>query len=1156
MGFVTAHESHPTLLLESASMTCRILILLLCLPLAGLTAADSAAGRIRVLLIGGQNNHDWRTGSDFHLALFARHPHLVVEESNTPPAKAPKEAWAAWKPEFARHDVVILNYNGEMWPDEVKASFEKYLNDGGNAMPLHAANNSFTGWNGFEQAVGLLWRHKEFGASVFFDAAGRIQREEKGQGQGASHGKQYDWKMTVRDAANPITAGMPVNWIHRWDELYHGQRGPAEKLNILLSAHSEKDKGGTGRDEPIVWWVPVGKGRMLTNVMGHVGETACLSCVGYQTVLLRSIEWLARGACTTPIPADFPVEKAVQSYPGGAEKVLPAQKSVEESQKRFKLPPGYRIELAAKEPQIVNPVCFAWDGDGALYVCEMRTYMMDADGTGQNEPKSRVSKLVDKDGDGTYETVTVFIDHLVLPRMVLPLGDRVVIAETYTGRFVSYKDNDNDGVADENVEVFAGPPAKNNLEHQDSALTWGVDNRVYTAQLGSRRFKLGADLKWTSEPSYGRGSQWGIAQDDLGRFISSAAGGENGGFGFQQAPIYGALSLSGELDPDFQTLYPRMQTVDVQGGFGRVHPLKGTVNHMTACAGGSIYRGDRLPAEVYGDYILPEPVGRLVRRAKVKVVDGKRVLVNAHPGDEFITSTDPAFRPVWSATGPDGALYIGDMGNGIIQESAWNLPGQYLRQMVDRDGHAKITGQGRIWRVVHESAKRGPTPTLKTKKSSELVEALSHPNGWWRDTAQQLLVLRGDQGVVPALKAVITSGQTALGKVHALWTLDGLGATERALLLTAFKDADPRVRATAIRVSETLFKAGDMGLVPEYAALSKDKDIDVVVQVLNSLRYSKDPAVKQLILDIAGKHPFNEAITATAQQSHRFDPDKPAGFNPKLDGVAMALAKQGKDHYAQLCFACHGIDGKGIVSSDGMRMGPSLVGSARVLGNKEAITRIVLHGLMGELDGKTYAGLMLPMKGNDDQWLAEVLTYVRTAWGNTGSTITKEDVAAIRAASRDRAAPYTMPELAPWLPVPQSVMSGWTFSASKNDKNAKRAFDGDTATRWDTGGKQEAGQWIQMDLGKPWTVSRITFDAQASAGDWPRGWELTVSDDGATWSKPLVKGESRKEAVTMLDLKLPTPTVARHVRLTQTTTGATGNFWSINEVAVYAEERK
>jgi mono/diheme cytochrome c family protein len=1135
-----------------------LLIALLLMTASLLSAATGeatpAGGKIRVLLVGGQNNHDWVKSNAFLMAFLGSQAGITVEESNTPPAKAAKGAWDAWKPDFRTYGAVLLNYNGEMWPDDVKAAMETYLNDGGGVMPLHAANNSFSGWNGFEQAVGLLWRGKDFGASVFFDEAGKLQREERNQGRNMGHGSQYDWRMTVRDAKHPITAGMPVNWIHRHDELYHGQRGPAEKLSILLSAFSDPAKGGTGKDEPIVWWVPVGKGRMLTNVMGHVGDTACLSCVGYQTVLLRSIEWLAKGSCTTAIPADFPTaERASQNYPGGIAKVTPGPLPISESIKRFRLPPGYRIELAAKEPAIINPVCFAWDADGALYVCEMRTYMMDADARNQDEPKSRVSKLVDQDGDGTYETVTVFADNLVLPRMVLPLDDRVVIAETYTGKFVSYKDTDGDGVADEQIEVFAGGPSKSNLEHQDSALTWGTDNFLYTAQLGSRRFRIGADLKWTSEPLYGRGSQWGLAQDDLGRFISATGGGEQGAMAFQQHPSYGALSLPGELDADFQMVYPRMQTVDVQGGLGRVHPLKGTVNHITACAGQSIFRGDRMPAGWSGDYILPEPVGRLVRRAKVTVVDGKRVLVNAHPGDEFITSTDPAFRPVWSATGPDGTLYIGDLGNGIVQEGNWTRPGSYLREMIDRDGHAKVVGQGRIWRVVHESAKRGPTPALKARKPAELVEVLSHPNGWWRDTAQQLIVLRADRSVVPALQALVKSGQAPLGRVHALWTLDGLGASDRALLLAACKDADPRVRITAVRISEALFRKGDAELLAEYAAIGKDKDIDVVVQVLNTLRYSKDPAAKKLILDLAARHPGNEIITATAQQSSQFDPDRPSPLNPKLDPGAMALAKKGHDHFVQLCFACHGADGKGVTTNDGMRMGPPLARSPRVLGNKEAVTRIVLDGLIGELDGKTYAGFMLPMKANDDQWIAEVLTYIRTSFGNSASAITKEDVARVRAATKSRSSPYTIAELGDLVPVSAEAMAKWTFSASKNSEQARKAADGDAGSRWDTGASQAAGQWFQFDAGKPWTFSQITVECVASANDYPRGWEVRTSDDGTTWSEALAKGEGNKP---ILDIALPKGTTARYLRLIQTSTGKTGLFWSIHELTVCGAEKK
>jgi mono/diheme cytochrome c family protein len=311
--------------------------------------------------------------------------------------------------------------------------------------------------------------------------------------------------------------------------------------------------------------------------------------------------------------------------------------------------------------------------------------------------------------------------------------------------------------------------------------------------------------------------------------------------------------------------------------------------------------------------------------------------------------------------------------------------------------------------------------------------------------------------------------------------------------------------------------------------------------------------VKQLILAIAAQHPYNEAISATAEQSHRFDPEKPSGFNPTLDPVAMALAKQGREHFTQLCFACHGVDGKGVVSNDGMRMGPPLAGSARVLGNKEAVTRIVLDGLLGELDGKTYAGFMLPMKANDDQWLAEVLTYIRTSFGNSASAITKEDVARVRAATKDRAAPYTLAELGDLVPVSPEQMAKWTFSASHNAAAAKKAVDGDAGSRWDTGAGQVAGQWFQFDMGKPWSLSQLAVECNGSANDYPRGWEIRLSDDGQKWSEPIAKGEGTKP---LLEIPFPKGTSARYVRLIQTASGKTGLFWSIHELAVCGAEKK
>ena len=199
----------------------------------------------------------------------------------------------------------------------VQKEFVDYARSGGGVVVIHAANNAFTGWKEYEQMVGLLWRPPEYGTSLHIDDDGKVVRAVPGQGRGMGHGGQYDWMMTVRAAGHPITQGMPVKWMHKHDELYHGQRGPAEDVHILLTAYSDPAPGrrGTGKNEPIVWWVPFGKGRVVTNVMGHVGELGCMECVGFQVLLYRSCEWAATGKSTTPIPQNFPTAEATSLAP-------------------------------------------------------------------------------------------------------------------------------------------------------------------------------------------------------------------------------------------------------------------------------------------------------------------------------------------------------------------------------------------------------------------------------------------------------------------------------------------------------------------------------------------------------------------------------------------------------------------------------------------------------------------------------------------------------------------------------------------------------------------------------------------------------------------------------------------------------------------------
>jgi hypothetical protein len=273
-------------------------------------AAPKPRMKSSVLFIGGQNNHDWDRTSPLLQGILNDSGLFDLTVSLTPPKGSAPEDWNAWRPDFGAYDVVFLDYNGEMWPEEVRTDFAAYIRGGGSALAQHAANNPFTGWTEFEEMIGLLWRNADFGERLYLDEQGNEVRVPAGEGPGAGHGRLHDWQITTRDPDHPIMQGVPEVWLHSHDELYHGQRGPARNMNILASAYSSPESGGTGEHEPVIWWIPYGEGKVLTFLPGHLwggqeDETA-LHCVGLRTLLQRSTEWLATGDVTLPIPDDFP----------------------------------------------------------------------------------------------------------------------------------------------------------------------------------------------------------------------------------------------------------------------------------------------------------------------------------------------------------------------------------------------------------------------------------------------------------------------------------------------------------------------------------------------------------------------------------------------------------------------------------------------------------------------------------------------------------------------------------------------------------------------------------------------------------------------------------------------------------------------------------
>lgn len=295
--------------------------ILACFGLAILSATQvDAATPIRVLIVDGQNNHDWERTTPYLRQMLEETGRFVVYVATTPPKGGTAEQWNGFRPSFADYEVVLSNYNGETWPEHARTPFEEFVRGGGGVVNVHAANNPFPDWPAFNEMIGLAWRPAAFGERVTVNDAGDVVRAAAGEGPGAGHGAQHPYTVVVRDRRHPVTEGLPHEWMHPKDELYHGQRGPALNMNILATSYSDASTGGTGAHEPMVWWIPYGEGKVFTTLLGHVGreqpqETWPQRCRGFQAIVTRACEWVATGSVTIPLPDELPTAETVSLAP-------------------------------------------------------------------------------------------------------------------------------------------------------------------------------------------------------------------------------------------------------------------------------------------------------------------------------------------------------------------------------------------------------------------------------------------------------------------------------------------------------------------------------------------------------------------------------------------------------------------------------------------------------------------------------------------------------------------------------------------------------------------------------------------------------------------------------------------------------------------------
>ncbi len=552
--------------------------------------------------------------------------------------------------------------------------------------------------------------------------------------------------------------------------------------------------------------------------------------------------------------------------PGEEQKVLVPRElippapvlSPEDALKSFKLAPGLKIECVASEPLIEDPVSARFDQDGRLWVVEMRNYMPNNDGQGEEEAIGHVVILRDINGDGKFDKSTIFADKLLMPRAVMPVAGGALIGAPPNLWFC--RDTNGDDKMDEQVLVTGDygvavdpkRPELANPERAPNAPTWNLDNWIYSAAYMTRFRYVNGEFK--KGLTIFRG-QYGLSQDDDGHLFYNSNSDQLRcdvipSQYLNRNPNYQRAAGNNVNAAENQLVWPARVNPGINRGYRKEMLRDYKLKEFTAANSPFILCSDLFPKEFYGNAFVAEPAGNFVRRNTLVETNGTLFARNAYDQKEFLASTDERFRPVNFCTGPDGALYVVDFHRGNIEHRISLTT--YLRKQNEERGLEKPLHLGRIFRIVPEGKTANASAQFSKEPPAQWVNRLSHPNSWWRFTAQRCLVEKRDMSVVPALKSLALNGPEARGRIHALWTLEGLDALELPTVSAALKDKDAKVRANAVRLSEKFFDGEDKGdAVTKLLAMTGDLAGPVQLQLALTLGDVKEPAADLAMVNLA-----------------------------------------------------------------------------------------------------------------------------------------------------------------------------------------------------------------------------------------------------------------------------------------------------------------
>ena len=639
---------------------------------------------------------------------------------------------------------------------------------------------------------------------------------------------------------------------------------------------------------------------------------------------MRFCRWLGTGAVVCMVGGLSSVATATETKPMErkvTKEEMPRIVATEPANvlKTFQQARGFQLELVASEPLVADPVAACFDAMGRMYVAEMHGYpfsqeptKLNPDGGGSSNA-GIIRVLEDTDGDGRMDHSVVFADQISWPTSVCCYrGGIFVLAPQYLYYF---KDTDGDNRADVREVILSGF-GRDNVQSVTNGLQWGIDNRIYFAagrnpkELLHREQPLfstnGFDLKFdpmTEEfERITGGLQFGHTMDDWGtRFVCSNSN------HIQQVifresylarnPYYVApdairsIATDGSSARVFRASPPEPWRIirqkwraEAKGyklvlnkeGRWEFRPLDPTlkmegipteypVGYFTSATGVTIYRGNAYPEEFRGNAFIGDVGGNLVHRKRIYNKDIVYRAERADVGEEFVRSSDNWFRPVNFVNAPDGTLFVLDMYRETV-EHPYSIP-EAIKEFLHLTSGKE---RGRIYRLVSPGMKRINVQYPGKLDQEQLVRQLGSDNGWIRYTAQRLLWEEGDRRIVPLIENFLASTNRPLGRLHALYTLEGLNALKKSHVLRGLKDSHPRVKAHAVRLAES-FLIHSPEVLESLLDLCNDNNEHVLFQLAFTLGESRDDRAIRGLAGMAvrvGDHPeIRSALLSSSGES-------------------------------------------------------------------------------------------------------------------------------------------------------------------------------------------------------------------------------------------------------------------------------------------------